>query len=112
MDDLGGAPRKRASIKRPEGAAAAQKQARPTTDWADEDQEEEYINDLIAKEGPFFADDMGILPPESFMKLRKVISMGAFMKFKPRKEALMKDRLGFYKKKMMQQYGQCIQVAA
>ena len=101
--------RKRAKIKRPDGAPAKSSgSAAAITTQIDKDAIYKELDEI----GPFNKTMTGALEPESFVKLRSVIGKHAYLTFVPRKDQMMKERLEHLKAERMKEYQTMIQKAA
>lgn len=105
--------KKRAGIKRPDGAPAAKAAAvkKEDDDWEDDPYDKDTLYKMIDESGPFPKSMTGTLEPEGFVKLRRCIHRHTYMCFKDVKEELLEERIKYFKADKMKEYQGCLQKA-
>ena len=62
--------------------------------------------------GPWVCTGHGTLDLDSMVRFKKIVGKHTYLAYRDRKEEVMQERLEHYKAKRLQQYGQCIVMAA
>lgn len=113
-DAEGDKPKKRARVKKPQGApqAAVASPAKKDDDWEDYDFDKDAMFKELDEAGPFAKKLTGTLEPEAFYKFRQIVMKYTFLAFADRKEELMQNRLTFFKSQRWQEYAKQIATAS